>query len=61
MRAREVLQVLQISRRTLTRYVKQNKIKIDAVINGQYRYNEESVYALIGKNYTCTIKKNIDK
>jgi predicted site-specific integrase-resolvase len=49
MKARDVLKVLQISRRTLTRYVKSGLVKIDAEINGQYRYNAESVFSLIGK------------
>ena len=52
MRAKEVMQVLQISRATLYRYVKQGLIKIDAEINGQYRYNKESIYALLsGKHW----------
>lgn len=25
-------------------------VKVDAIINGQYRYNDESVYNLIGKS-----------
>jgi predicted site-specific integrase-resolvase len=49
-RAKEVLQILGITRPTLSKYVKQGLIKVDAVINGQYRYNEESVYSLINKN-----------
>ena len=49
MRAREVMEVLHICRKTLCRYVKQGKILIDAQINGQYRYNAESVFLLIGK------------
>ena len=47
MRAKEVMSVLQISRTTLYRYVKQGLIKVDSEINGQYRYNKESVYALL--------------
>jgi len=47
MRAKEVMQVLNISRVTLWRYVKHGLIKIDSQINGQYRYNKESVYALL--------------
>lgn len=54
MRAKEVLRLLGITRPTLCKYVKQGLIKIDSVINGQYRYNAESVYALIG------IKKETD-
>ena len=48
MTAKDVLKILNITRPTLTKYVKENKIKVDAVINGQYVYNDESVYSLIG-------------
>lgn len=47
MKAKEVMQLLDISRVTLWRYVKKGLIKIDSQINGQYRYNKESVYALL--------------
>lgn len=50
MRAKEVLAVLGITRPTLCKYVKQGLIKIDAVVNGQYRYNADSVYALLSNN-----------
>ena len=49
MRAKEVMKILQITRPTLCKYVKQGLIRIDSCINGQYRYNADSVYALIGK------------
>ena len=49
MKAKEVLDILKITRPTLCKYVKQGLVKIDAVINGQYRYNAESVYKLIGR------------
>ena len=48
MKAKDVLKILNITRPTLTKYVKENKIKVDLVINGQYVYNDESVYSLIG-------------
>lgn len=47
MKAKEVMELLKISRTTLYRYTKQGLIKIDAEINGKYRYNEESVRALL--------------
>ena len=47
MRAKEVMEVLRISRTTLYRYVKQGLVKIDATINGQHIYSKESVYALL--------------
>ena len=46
MKAKEVMQILKITRPTLCKYVKQGLIKIDACINGQYRYNAESVVQL---------------
>lgn len=47
MKAKEVLALLKISRITLYRYVKQGLIKVDTCINGQYRYNEASVKAML--------------
>jgi hypothetical protein len=54
MKSREVLKNIGISRGTLVKYVKEGIIKTDAKINGQYVYNDESVFKLIG----CK-KKNI--
>ena len=50
MKAKEVMKVLSICRRTLARYVKSGQIKIDATINSQHRYNAESVFALLGQD-----------
>ena len=50
MRAKEVLSILKVTRPTLCKYVKQGLIKVDATINGQYVYNDDSVYKLIGEN-----------
>ena len=47
MKAAEVMKLLGITRPTLCKYVKEGKIKTDTCVNGQYRYNKESVYALI--------------
>lgn len=47
MRAKEVLALLNITRPTLCKYVKQGLIKVDTKINGQYRYNADSVYSLL--------------
>lgn len=46
-KAKEVMEILDISRQTLSTYVKQGLVKVDAVINGKYRYNKESVFKLI--------------
>ena len=50
MKAKEVLKILNVSRPTLSKYVKQGLIRVDAIINGQYRYNDESVYDLLKNN-----------
>ena len=50
MKAKDVMQLLEISRPTLSRYVKQGLIKVDSVINGKYRYNKESVEQLLHNN-----------
>lgn len=50
MKAKEVMKTLEITRPTLCKYVKQKYIKIDAVINGRYIYNDESVYELANNN-----------
>lgn len=47
MRAKEVLKILGITRPTLCKYVKQGIIKVDSIVNGQYRYNAESVYKIL--------------
>lgn len=49
MKSKEVLELLQITRPTLTKYVKQGIIKIIVLPNGRYDYNKESVYKLFNK------------
>lgn len=49
MKAKDVMRVLNITRPTLCAYVKKGLIKIDSEINGQYKYNRESVYKLMEK------------
>lgn len=44
MKAKEVLELLKISRPTLTKYVKEGKIRVTVMSNGFYDYNEEDVY-----------------
>ena len=50
MRSKEVLNVLRITRPTLTKYVKTGVIKAIPKPNGQYEYDEESVYAFLNKD-----------
>lgn len=48
LRASEVMNILNITRQTLTSYVKRGLIKLEPNPNGkQYRYSAKSVYALL--------------
>jgi len=48
LRASEVMSILNITRQTLTSYVKRGLIKLEPNPNGkQYRYSAKSVYALL--------------
>jgi len=49
LRSGEVLQLLQISRQTLGRYVKNGTIKVTELPNGRYDYDEQSVYQIFNK------------
>lgn len=47
MKAKEVLQILQVTRQTLTKYVKDGRIKVIVKGNGQYDYDVDDVYKLL--------------
>ena len=49
MKASEVLRILQITRQTLTKYVKEGIIKTTILPNGRYNYDSKSVYAFLNK------------
>lgn len=49
MKSKEVLELLQITRPTLTKYVKEGLIKTIILPNGRYDYDKESVYKLFNK------------
>ncbi|HHB91922.1 MAG TPA: IS607 family transposase [Thioploca sp.] len=49
MKAKDVLQITGISRRQLSRLVKNNSIRVRVKPNGQYEYNVEDVYKYLGK------------
>lgn len=49
MKSKEVLELLQITRPTLTKYVKEGLIKTTTLPNGRYDYDLESVYKLFNK------------
>ena len=50
MTAKEVLRILQITRTTLTKYVKENKLKVTVKGNGRYDYDADSVYKMLNKD-----------
>ena len=50
MTAQEVLRVLQITRPTLTKYVKTGQIKVIIKGNGRYDYDADSVYKMLNKD-----------
>ena len=50
MRAKEVLNLLRISRKTLHVYASTGKIRYTVMPNGQYDYNDEDVYKLLNKD-----------
>lgn len=57
MKAKEVLKILKITRPTLTKYVKDGKIKVKELPSGMYDYDEDSVFSIAGLcgERTCAI------
>lgn len=49
MKCNEVLKVLGVSRPTLTKYVKEGRIKVELKVNNQYEYDRDDVYKLLRK------------
>lgn len=58
MKSKEVLELLQITRPTLTKYVKEGLIKVNILPNGRYNYDKDSVYKLFLEDYLEAIKVN---
>lgn len=50
MKAKEVLQILRVTRPTLTKYVREGLIKVTVKGNGQYDYDADSVYQILNKD-----------
>lgn len=50
MTAKDVLRTLQITRPTLTKYVKEGKLKVTIKGNGRYDYDADSVYKMLNKD-----------
>lgn len=49
MRCKEALKILKVHRVTLNKYVREGKIRVTELANGRYEYNDEDIYAFIGK------------
>ena len=49
MRAKEALDILQVHRVTLNRYVREGRIRVTALSNGRYDYNDDDIFAFVGK------------
>ena len=49
MRSKEVLQLLGVTRQTLTNYVKSGRLRVEKLPNGHSEYNTEDVYALFNR------------
>lgn len=50
MKSKEVLELLQVSRVTLSSYVRSGRIKVTKMANGYYNYDDQSVYSFLGKS-----------
>ena len=50
MKTKQVLNLLKITRPTLTKYVKTNVIQVTLLPNGRYDYDDKSVYQFLNKN-----------
>jgi predicted site-specific integrase-resolvase len=50
MKAKDVLNLLQVTRVTLFKYVKSGKLKVTQLPNGYYDYDDNSVFEFLGKN-----------
>lgn len=48
--SKDVLRVLQVTRPTLSKYVKTGIIRVNVMPNGHYDYNEEDVYKFLNKD-----------
>lgn len=53
MRSKQVLELLQVHRVTLNRYVRDGRIKVTKMANGRYEYCDDDVFAFIGKKKTA--------
>lgn len=64
MKAKEVLELLKISRPTLAKYVREGRIRVTVMPNGLYDYNDEDVYKILYRGInkkTCIYARVSDK
>lgn len=59
MKSKEVLEKLGVTRVTLTKYVKEGTIKVRKKKNGQYDYDDDSVYEFLGLKHEKKDKVNV--
>ena len=59
MKSSEVLKKLGVTRTTLCEYVKKGVIKVTKKKNGQYDYDEQSVYEFLGMKFEKKNKVNV--
>jgi hypothetical protein len=50
MKSERVFKLLQCTRQTLTKYVKNGKIQTIKLNNGYYEYNDEDIYNILSNN-----------
>lgn len=50
MLSKDVLRLLNVTRPTLTKYVKEGTIKVTTLPNGRYDYDDESIYKFLNKD-----------
>lgn len=57
MKAKDVLKILKVTRPTLTKYVKEGKLKVNLLPNGFYDYDENSVFSVakISSERKCVV------
>jgi predicted site-specific integrase-resolvase len=59
MKAKEVLKILNITRPTLSKYIKEGTIKTMSTHKGRHIYDDDSVYAFIGLKNKKTERINV--
>lgn len=52
MKSKDVLRVLDVTRQTLSKYVREGKIQVEVLSNGYFDYNENDVFKLANRGKT---------